>query len=88
MDPRFLPTGGTITVTIDGERSFSLAPAADGYAYSDPADDEALLTLMRDGLVMTVQIAGTGAPIRRIEVSLLGFTRATDAVRAACATPE
>lgn len=85
MDPRFLPMGGTITVTIDDENSFSLIQAADGYVYSALGDDDDLLALMRQGLIMIVQIAPADHAAWSIPVSLLGFTRATDAAQAACA---
>jgi len=87
LDPRLLRAGDVIRVSIDDEQSFSLRPAADGYAYSEPADDISLYDLMREGLSMTVQIVAVDGSKRDIVVSLLGFTRATDAVRDACAGP-
>jgi len=84
FDPRFLPSGGSITVTIDDEESFVLSQAADGYVYAAQADENALFALMRQGLVMVAQINPFGSSGRTIPVSLLGFTRATDAAQAAC----
>ena len=83
IDPRLLSSGGDARATIDGEASFALSRAADGYAYSQPDDDERLFTLMREGLVMVVRLGGNGAE-DEIDVSLLGFTLATNAALAAC----
>ena len=86
-DPRFLPTGGTIDVIVDDKIRVTLTPAEDGYAYATPAEDSALFPLMRAGLVMVVQVMPDGGPRQTIDVSLLGFTRATDAALAACSAP-
>ncbi|MEO1226319.1 MAG: hypothetical protein AAFX92_19030 [Pseudomonadota bacterium] len=83
IDPRLLSSSDGARATVDGEASFSLSQAADGYAYSEPDDDERLFTLMREGLVMVVRLGGAGD---EIEVSLLGFTLATNAALAACGT--
>ncbi|MEM7446154.1 MAG: hypothetical protein AAF414_22735 [Pseudomonadota bacterium] len=84
LDPRFLPNGGTASITIDGEVSFDLSQAADGYIYASPANDLEIFSLMRSGLDMLVEVSPNGEAVWNLEVSLLGFTRATDAARVAC----
>lgn len=86
IDPRLLSSSDRVQVTIDGEAGFSLSRAEDGYAYSQPEDDERLFTLMRQGLAMVVQFPGDGAD-SAIDVSLIGFTRATDAALTVCEAP-
>ena len=84
LDPRFLPTGGSVTITIDDEARFSLVQGADGYIYAALEDDSEIFSLMRNGLEMIVRISPRDQSTWELPVSLLGFTRASDAALAAC----
>ena len=84
IDRRLVEEADGAQAVIDGEARFSLRFAEDRVAYSRPADAARLFEAMRRGLDMEVVIDRRDGQSRALALSLRGFTRASDAARAAC----
>ena len=88
VDPRLLGRAASVSVVIDGRARFVLKRGRDGTGYSRDGDAAALLAAMRRGLAMQILVDdrdGDQAGDRRVlDVSLIGFTRGSDAVGAYC----
>ena len=78
-------TGGMTagTVVVDGYARFSLDVGADGYAYGEPGQAGELFAALRRGRRAEVTLTGSDSN-DRLEISLIGFTAATEASRRAC----
>ena len=71
------------TVVVDGYARFSLDLGEDGYAYGEPAQAGELFAALRRGRRAEVTLTGSNGN-DRLELSLIGFTAATEASRRAC----
>lgn len=88
VDPRLLGDAADVSVVVDDRARFALKRGRDGTGYSRDGDAAALLAAMRRGLEMQILIDardGDRAGERRVlMVSLIGFSRGSDAVGAYC----
>jgi len=88
VDPRLMIDAAAARVRIDDGPIYLLDAAPDGWGYNRRDDAEVLFAGMREGLEMTVEVDRGDAPVRRLTLSLLGFTLASRAARQACGLPE
>lgn len=78
----FRAEGGA--AAVDDTPAFVLRRGSDSAGYNRPEDADALIAAMRRGVEMRVRIDGADGQGREIAVSLLGFTRASEAAGRAC----
>lgn len=84
VDRRIADGAAEIAVVVDGDQRFMLTIGDDGYGYSQGADADRLIRAMRRGIDMSVIVTRRTTGQQVLPVSLLGFTRGSDAARAAC----
>ena len=84
VDRRVADGASQLAVIVDGEHRFALRLGADGHGYSLGSDAPRLMAALRRGLAMDVIIERRTSGRQVLPVSLLGFTRGTDAARKAC----
>lgn len=85
VDRRIADGAAELVVVVGGEDRFALRVGDDGHGYSHGADAARLIRAMRRGIEMTVVVTRRTTGQQVLPVSLLGFTRGSDAARAACA---
>lgn len=85
VDRRVADGARELEAVIDGRQRFTLRIGADGYGYSRDADGARLIAAMRRGTAMEVTIRRRTADPQVFPISLLGFTRGSNAARRACA---
>ena len=73
-----------LEAVIDDRHRFTLRIGADGYGYSRDEDAARMIAAMRRGIAMELTIRRRTADPQVFPISLLGFTRGTDATRRAC----
>lgn len=84
LDRRVADGAPDIAVVVDGEDRFALRVGEDGHGYSQGADAERLIDAMRRGIEMDVIVSRRTTGQQILPVSLLGFTRGSNAARRAC----
>ena len=84
VDRRVADGASELAVVIDGGDRFALRVGSDGYGYSLDDDAARLLAAMRRGIEMDIVLRRRTTGERVIPVSLLGFTRGSNAARGAC----
>ncbi len=85
IDRRVADGARTLDAVIDGGERFELRVGDDGYGYSRDADAARLFAAMRRGIAMEVTIRRRTAAPQVFPISLIGFTRGSNATRRACA---
>lgn len=85
IDRRIADGAAEIAVIVDGEDRFALRIGDDGYGYSLRTDAVRLIAAMRRGIEMEVIVSRRTTGRQVLPVSLLGFTRGSNAARRACA---
>ena len=84
VDSRVADGAHRIEAVIDDLHRFSLRIGADGFAYSLDGDAARLIAAMRSGIAMKITIHRRTSASQILPISLLGFTRGSDAARRAC----
>ncbi len=84
VDRRLAASAASVALVVDGEKSFELRTAEDGFAYNLAADAAELMRWLRRGIEMDVVLADNTGGRLVLPVSLIGFTRGSDAARAIC----
>ena len=84
VDRRVADGARELVVVVDDRHRFTLRIGADGYGYSQDADAERLIAAMRRGIAMEITILRRTSAPQVLPVSLLGFTRGSNAARWAC----
>lgn len=84
VDRRIADGASDLAVVVDGRDRFALKIGDDGHGYSLASDAGSLIAAMRRGLTMDVIVTRRTAGRRVLTVSLIGFTRGSEAARAAC----
>ncbi|MDX1514707.1 MAG: invasion associated locus B family protein [Gammaproteobacteria bacterium] len=77
------PLSADVTVTVDDQR-FTLSASGTGAWTRNQSDDLAMISAMRAGASMTVEIKSANGDVVRDRYSLYGFTAAYTAINAAC----
>ena len=85
LDRRVADGAAGLAAVVDGGPAFALRIGEDGFGYNRDADAGRLIAAMRRGLSMAITVERRTAARQVLTVSLLGFTRGTDAMRRACA---
>jgi hypothetical protein len=85
LDRRVADGAFEIAVVVDGKDRFALRVGDDGHGYSQGVDAERLIGAMRRGIAMEVVVTRRTTGQQILPVSLLGFTRGSNAARRACA---
>ncbi len=85
LDRRVADGAAKITAVVDSDREFELRVGDDGHGYSRAADAARLIDAMRRGITMEIVVSRRTTGQQILPVSLLGFTRGTNAARRACA---
>ena len=84
VDSRVADGAHELEVVIDDLHRFPLRIGADGFGYSLDDDAARLIAAMRSGIAMEITIHRRTSADQTLPVSLLGFTRGSDAARRAC----
>lgn len=84
VDNRVADGASELEVVIDGLHRFTLRIGADGFGYSRDDDAARLIAAMRSGIAMEITIRRRTEAPQILPISLLGFTRGSDAARRAC----
>ena len=84
LDPRLGHRSAAGHAIIDGTERYLLKIGDDHSIYSRAEDAESLLAAMREGMQMSVILTPEQGERRELPLSLAGFTRASNAARAAC----
>lgn len=77
-DPRLLPFGGDARAIIDGAQTVDLVQGLDGFVRVSAENAAELAGAMREGIDMLVEADGDDGVRREVELSLLGFTAASE----------
>ena len=85
LDRRVADGAAEIVAVVDGKDRFTLRVGDDGHGYSLGADAARLIAAMRRGIDMEIVVSRRTTGLQILPVSLLGFTRGSDAARRACA---
>ncbi len=84
VDRRVADGARELVAVVDDRQSFTLRIGADGYGYSQDGDAERLIAAMRRGIAMEITILRRTSAPQVLGISLLGFTRGSNATRQAC----
>lgn len=84
VDRRVADGARELEAVIDGSERFALKIGSDGYGYSRDADAPRLLAAMRRGIAMEIIVRRRTAAPQVLPISLIGFTRGSNAARHAC----
>ena len=85
LDRRVADGAAEIVAVVDGKDRFPLRVGEDGHGYSLGADAARLIAAMRRGIDMEIVVSRRTTGQQTLPVSLLGFTRGSNAARRACA---
>ena len=84
VDRRLTTVDTTVAVVLEDGRSVALLRGHDRHAYSRPDDSATLFESMRRDLALRLTVGPAAPGEQPLNLSLLGFSRATDVASAAC----
>lgn len=84
VDRRLAGDAAAAWIDTDADDRFDLVRGNDLHLYNSPGDADALFAALVRGYAARVVLERTDGRRTEIPVSLIGFTRATDVLRAAC----